>query len=119
MRISTKREGFVGEAVGDGEPLVVERDIEIVRGALAAHAVVVLRGIDLAPSQQAALTRLLGEPEVVTDMRNHHPESLAPTPREDGAIPPNHVVGRTRRPSRTPVDRPYPLRPADGRACHC
>jgi len=76
VRISTKREGFVAEAVGDGEPLVVERDIEIVRGALVAHTVVVLRGIDLAPSQQAALTRSQQQPGLPRPMQ----EKNLPTP---------------------------------------
>jgi alpha-ketoglutarate-dependent taurine dioxygenase len=76
VRIATKCDQFVAELVGDGESLVAQREIEAVRAALDTHAVVVLRDIVLSPAEQVALTKLLGEPEVVTDMRNHHPESL-------------------------------------------
>jgi alpha-ketoglutarate-dependent taurine dioxygenase len=76
LRISTKRDRFVAELAGDGEPFVATRDIEMVRAALENHAVVVLRDIGLAVAEQVSLTKLLGKPEVASDMRNHHPESL-------------------------------------------
>ncbi|KAG0584490.1 hypothetical protein KC19_3G213400 [Ceratodon purpureus] len=67
---------FVTNVVWDGKPLVAERDIGIVQAALDTYSVVVLRNAELTLDEHIALTKLLGEPEVVTDMRNHHPDSL-------------------------------------------
>ena len=76
LQISTIRDSFVANLDWDGEPLVADRDIGIVQAALDTHSVVVLRNAELTLDEHIALTKLLGEPEVVTDMRNHHPESL-------------------------------------------
>lgn len=77
MRIITARDRFVAEVTSrDDECLVAERDGHAIDHALTTHSVVIIRGMELVPAEQVALTRLLGEPEVVTDMRNHHPESV-------------------------------------------
>ncbi|MEV6979251.1 TauD/TfdA family dioxygenase [Kitasatospora sp. NPDC093806] len=68
-------EDFVVEVTGGTGVFLAGRDGEAVKEALAGYSVAVLRGLELAPAEQVALTRLLGEPEVVTDLRNHHPES--------------------------------------------
>lgn len=74
-RISTKLDKFVAELQGN-RTFVLERDGHLIQHALVTHSVVVIRGMEVTPAEQVALTRLLGEPEVVTDMRNHHPESV-------------------------------------------
>ena len=76
LQISTVRDSFVANLVWNGEPFVAERDIGVVQAALDTHSVVVLRNAQLTLDEQIALTKLLGEPEVVTDMRNHHPDRL-------------------------------------------
>ena len=75
MRITTVRRGFVAEVLGHEERLIAQRDGRLIADALLTHSVLVLRGLRLDPAEQVALTRTLGEPEVVTDLRNHHPES--------------------------------------------
>ncbi|MFD7902934.1 TauD/TfdA dioxygenase family protein [Kitasatospora sp. NPDC059747] len=55
--------------------MLAARDGAAVTRALRRFAVVVIRGLHLVPMEQVALTRLLGEPEPVTDWRNQHPGS--------------------------------------------
>jgi taurine dioxygenase len=43
---------------------LTERDERRLRRALADHGVLVARGLDLAPTEQVALTRVFGEPEI-------------------------------------------------------
>jgi alpha-ketoglutarate-dependent taurine dioxygenase len=76
MRIVTARDRFVAEVTGLAECLVAERDGHAIRHALITHSLIVIRGMELVPAEQVALTRILGEAEVVTDMRNHHPDSV-------------------------------------------
>lgn len=76
-KVSTNRESFVANLVWkNGERLVAKRDIGIVQAELNTHSVVVVQNANLTLDEHIALTKLLGEPEVVTDMRNHHPDSL-------------------------------------------
>jgi taurine dioxygenase len=76
MRFITVRDRFVAEVTEREEYLVAERDGQAIRRTLITHSVVVIRGMELVPVEQVALTRLLGEPEMASDMRNHHPESV-------------------------------------------
>ncbi|WP_211716443.1 TauD/TfdA family dioxygenase [Nocardiopsis sp. MG754419] len=75
MEIKEIRSGFVAEVTGRNREILADRDGDVVKKALLAHSVVIMRGMELAPREQVALTRLLGPPEVVTDLRNHHPDS--------------------------------------------
>lgn len=67
---------FAAEATGRTDTLLAERDGEAIKKALLKWSVIVIRGRELAPTEHVALTRILGDPEVVTDLRNHHPESV-------------------------------------------
>jgi taurine dioxygenase len=75
LTITPTLDGFVAELTSWGGGLSVDAAGQPIIDALRSHAVVVLRDVRLTPADQVALTRHLGEPEVVTDMRNHHPES--------------------------------------------
>ncbi|MFD9947275.1 TauD/TfdA dioxygenase family protein [Nonomuraea sp. NPDC059023] len=66
---------FVVEVTGRTGRLLAGRDGYAIKQALTTYSVAVIRGLELVPAEQVALTRLLGKPEVVTDLRNHHPES--------------------------------------------
>ena len=68
-------EKFVVEVTGPTGTLLAGRDGSAIKRALTTYSVIVIRGLELTAAEQVALTRLLGKPEVVTDMRNHHPES--------------------------------------------
>lgn len=76
-KIFTNRDSFVANLVWkNGERLVVERDIGVVQAALDTHTALWWCGTRSSLDEHIALTKLLGEPEVVTDMRNHHPDSF-------------------------------------------
>ena len=93
MEIREIKPGFVAEVTGQNREILAGRDGDVVKKALLSHSVVIMRGMELAPCEQVALTRLLGPPEVVTDMRNHHPESTdILVIRNSGSTP---VVGNT------------------------
>ncbi|MGI3224565.1 TauD/TfdA dioxygenase family protein [Streptomyces sp. GTA36] len=75
LEFTALHEKFVVELTGRTGTLLAGRDGDAIKKALITYSVVVIRGLELVPAEQVALTRLLGTPEVVTDMRNHHPES--------------------------------------------
>ncbi|GAA1879959.1 TauD/TfdA dioxygenase family protein [Streptantibioticus ferralitis] len=75
LEFAALHENFVVEVTGRTGSLLAGRDGYAIKQTLTTYSVVVIRGLELVPAEQVALTRLLGKPEVVTDMRNHHPES--------------------------------------------
>ncbi|XKK39609.1 TauD/TfdA family dioxygenase [Nocardiopsis sp. ARC36] len=60
MEIREIRPGFVAEAVGNNREILAGRDGDVVKKALLSYSVVIMRGMELAPTEQVALTRLLG-----------------------------------------------------------
>jgi alpha-ketoglutarate-dependent taurine dioxygenase len=75
LEFASLRGEFVVEVTGGTGKFLTGRDGDAIKEALTTYSVVVIRGLELVPAEQVALTRLLGKPEVVTDLRNHHPES--------------------------------------------
>ncbi|MDJ0461925.1 TauD/TfdA family dioxygenase [Streptomyces sp. H27-C3] len=75
LNVSALRKKFVAEISGTPRDLLTERGGHYLQKALAAHAVLVIRGLELDPAEHLGLTRFLGQPETVTDLLNQHADS--------------------------------------------